>query len=1087
MWTLRADNDFRRCWLLPLLYLGMFFANIPRMPAADERTPHTAIPQATVDPAPITLPVVDGTDIRFRRVSAATGPSLTRVASIVQDNQGFMWFGTQYGLHRFDGYNFKVFIHDPQNAKSLSGVVVNALFKDRDGVLWVGCDQSLNKFERTTETFSKYSVPFVTHISQDAAGTMWLATPTGLYGLDPATGKTRRYTHDPSDPSSINSNSIQFSGEDKRGRFWIADTKSLDQFDRRAGKVTLHIPLHETSNGFSFYEDRFGVFWIYHLSPDSLATFDQRTNKLRYFSFHDRNLPGPELTGVSVMLEDGDGVLWLATHGAGLLKFDREHRRFIRYRNDPSDPESLPQNNVESLFADRECSLWAGLGRMGLTRFGRRPAPFQRFLHLDSPKNSVQPFVGAIYEDRGGILWVGTPAALNRIDRKTGQYTYYRRTAGPAATTDVIAIHEDRSGNLWVGTYGHGLLRLDRRTGQFKTYQHDPADPHSLSSDIIMRLLEDHDGTLWVLSSDGLNRFEKTSERFTTYRLDSERSPFFLELIEDRQRALWLGTKSSGLYRFDPVTAHLANFEHDVKRSGTLSDNRVNSVYIDRSGTMWVGTQNGLDKFDRKTGTFTVYTRRDGLPGNAIGCVLEDTHGNLWMSTNNGVSRFDPRSGKAKSYSIAEGLPGPDLTGWGGCFKSSSGEMFFGGFSGGTAFFPDRVMDDSFTPPTVLTDLQLWGKPVEIGFGSPLKQSISSAHSVTLSHKQNFLSLTFAALSYSNPATNRYRYKLEGLEDGWNEAGSDRRQVTYTTLPPGRYLFRAQGATSSGRWSEPGARLSVEILPAWYQTRWFLLLCVTMTGVLGWVLYQWHIQRVAARLDTQFQERLAERTRIAQDLHDTLLQGFISASMQLSVANRQLPSDWTAKPIVSHVLELMTQVVEEGRNAVRGMRLSSGDDLEQAFSRIRQELAAQQSTRFRVIVEGQVRSLHPLVRDDVYRIGREALINSFRHSQAGNIEVELGYTDRELRVVVRDDGCGIDPRVLSSGLDGHWGLSGMRERASKINAKLRMWSDATSGTEIELSVPSHIAYRLDSLQRWLPWLARSGGRRGDHNVRGREK
>jgi signal transduction histidine kinase/ligand-binding sensor domain-containing protein len=1085
MSTLRTDDDFRRCWLFPLLYLGILFASIRRMPAADERTSHLVIPQATVEPAPITLPVVDGTDIRFRRVSATSGPSLTKVASIVQDDQGFMWFGTQYGLNRFDGYSFKVFAHDPQNAKSLSGVFVNALFKDRNGVLWVACDQSLNKFENTTESFQKYPVPLVTHINQDASGMLWLATPRGLYRLNPATGQLRVYSHDPSDPSSLSSNSVQFSGEDKRGRFWVANTntKSMDEFDRGTGKVILQVPLYANS----FYEDRFGVFWIHHLSPNALAVFDGNTEKLTPFSFQKLDSGPHGISGISAMLEDGDGVLWLATHGAGLLKFDRDHRRFISYRNDPSDPESLPQNNVESLFMDREGSLWAGLGRMGLARFGRRPPPFQRFLHLDSPKNAVQPFVGAIYEDGGGTLWVGTPAALNRIDRKTGRYTYYHPTAGPAATTDVIAIREDRSGNLWVGTYGHGLLRLDPRTGQFKTYKHNPADPRSVSSDIILRLLEDHDGRLWFLSPDGLNSFEETSERFTTYGLDSKRSPFFLELIEDGDRALWLGTKSSGLYRFDPATGHLTNYEHDMKHPDTLSDNRVNSVHIDRSGTMWVGTQNGLDKFDRKAGTFTTYTRRDGLSGNAIGCVLEDDHGILWMSTNNGVSRFDPRSGKAKSYSIAEGLPGPDLTGWGGCFKSPGGEMFFGGFSGGTAFFPDKVTDDSFTPPTVLTAFQLWGNSVEIGPRSPLKQSISSAHNVTLSHEQNFLSLTFAALSYSNPVTNRYRYRLEGLERDWNEAGSDQRQVTYTTLPPGRYIFRAQGATSSGRWSEPGAALGIEILPAWYQTRWFFLLCVTMTGILGWVAYQWHIRRVAARLDTQFQERLTERTRIAQDLHDTLLQGFISASMQLSVANRQLPSDWAAKPIVSHVLELMTHVVEEGRNAVRGMRLSSGDsdDLEQAFSRVRQELAAQQSINFRVIVEGQVRSLHPLVRDDVYWIGREALINAFRHSQAESIEVELGYTDRELRVVVRDNGCGIDPHVLSSGLDGHWGLSGMRERASRISAKLRMWSDATSGTEIELSVPSHIAYRLDSLQRWLPWLARSGRRKGGHNVRRR--
>jgi signal transduction histidine kinase len=248
---------------------------------------------------------------------------------------------------------------------------------------------------------------------------------------------------------------------------------------------------------------------------------------------------------------------------------------------------------------------------------------------------------------------------------------------------------------------------------------------------------------------------------------------------------------------------------------------------------------------------------------------------------------------------------------------------------------------------------------------------------------------------------------------------------------------------------------------------------------------------VAARLDAQFQERLAERTRIAQDLHDTLLQGLISASMQLSVANRQLPSDWLAKPIVTDVLELMKQVVNEGRNAILGMRLSAGDsdDLERAFSRIRQELVVQQTSSFRVAVEGQVRPLHPLVRDEVYRIGREALINAFRHSRAASIEVELEYTDRELRVVVRDSGCGIDPQVLSSGLEGHWGLSGMRERADRMGARLKMWSHATGGTEVELSVPSHIAFRLDSSHRWLRWLARFGPRKGGDDVheRGNER
>jgi PAS domain S-box-containing protein len=801
--------------------------------------------QAHVEPRTITVTVVDGEDIRFSRISTDEGLSQTKVSQIVQGGQGFMWFGTQYGLNRFDGYNFRLFVHDPRNPNSLSGVYVSALFKDRDGALWVACDQFLDKFDRATEKFTRYAVPFANHISQDSAGILWLATPNGLYSLDPAAGTIRQYAHNANDPSSLSNNDVKSTGEDKEGRFWVATIGYLDEFDRRTGKFTRHIPIPGAPAGFGFYEDRFGIFWIFHDSPNALSVFDRETNTLTNYSFHELEPSATPLTVIMAMTEDQNGTLWLATHGAGLLKFDREHRRFIRYRYHPGDPYSLPQNNVENLFADREGSIWAGLGRMGVTRFATNPLPFKRIPHLTSSDGTAEPFVGAIYEDRQGTLWVGTPAALNSIDRKTGHYTSYRRTAGPAASTDVITIREDRFGSLWAGTYNHGLLRLDRRTGQFQTYLHNPADPYTLSNDIVTRLLVDHNGTFWAASNDGLNRFNAATGRFTVYKPDPpSRIVSYLELVEDRKGALWLGTDSSGLHHFDPASGQFTKYEHDMNRPGTLSDNRVNSVHFDRSGTMWVGTQNGLDKFDSKTGTFTVYTQRDGLAGNAVGCILEDDHGKLWMSTNNGIARFDPQSTAFKSYSTAEGLPGPDLTGKGACFKNQSGEMFFGGFNGATVFRPDSVVDTSYAPTVVLTEFRLSGSPVDIGAGSPLSKSITYTTRLTLSHEQRIFSLAFSALSYLSPGTNRYRYKLEGLDETWHEVGSNERLATYTTLPAGVYTFRVQGAASRGVWSEPGAAVIIEILPPWWSTWWFRVLCVAVSVALLAGFYQWRIQQL---------------------------------------------------------------------------------------------------------------------------------------------------------------------------------------------------------------------------------------------------
>ena len=368
--------------------------------------------QAHVDPRTITLPVVDAKGIRFTRLSTDEGLSQTKVTQVVQDDQGFMWFATQYGLNRYDGYDFKLFVHDPRKPNSLSGVYIRTLFKDRDGALWVGCDQFLNRFNRAAETFTRYPVPFVNHISQDRAGTLWLATVKGLYSLDPRTGTIRQYFHNPNDPSSLVKD-IKSAREDKEGRFSVVSVGHLDEFDRKTGKVTRRIPIPGAPMGFGFYEDRFGVFWIFHDAPNPLSVFDPKTNTLTSYSLHESEPSATALTVVMAMTEDRNGNLWLATHGAGLLKFDREQRRFIRYRNDPNDPESLPQNNVENLFADREGSVWVSLGTMGVTHFTTNPLPFKRIPHLDSSEGAAEPFVGAIYEDRQGILWIGTIEALN--------------------------------------------------------------------------------------------------------------------------------------------------------------------------------------------------------------------------------------------------------------------------------------------------------------------------------------------------------------------------------------------------------------------------------------------------------------------------------------------------------------------------------------------------------------------------------------------------------------------------------------------------------------------------------------------------
>jgi ligand-binding sensor domain-containing protein len=308
---------------------------------------HGVVRQALVDPRTITLPVVDGKGVRFTRLSTEDGLSQTKVSQIVQDDQGFMWFGSQYGLNRYDGYKFKVFKHEPGRTNSLVGVYIYSLFKDRSGSLWIGCEEFLDKFDPVTETFTHYRIDTkdaqaetspVTDISQDHTGFLWLTTSRGLYRFDPSNGHTIHYRHDPNNALSLSSDEIKATYEDKKGTFWVADSEGLDAFDRRTGRVTLHVPLHERGD-MSLYEDRFGVFWIMHRTRGGLAVFDRNTNTLTHYSFHEGHLSDALPTGVMAMLEDRDGTLWFGTVGDGLVKFDRNGRKFIRYRNDPTNPE----------------------------------------------------------------------------------------------------------------------------------------------------------------------------------------------------------------------------------------------------------------------------------------------------------------------------------------------------------------------------------------------------------------------------------------------------------------------------------------------------------------------------------------------------------------------------------------------------------------------------------------------------------------------------------------------------------------------------------------------------------------------------
>ena len=573
------------------------------------------------DPRSVRIPAIDGDDIRFSRLSTAQGLSQTQANQIVQDDQGFIWFGTQYGLDRYDGYEFRVFTHDPARENSLSCVYVHSLFKDRSGTLWVGCDQFLDRFDSVHETFTHYRIDtgevgnYVSEISQDRTGMLWLATGSGLFGLNPDTGHIIHHVHDPANPSSLGSNRVRCTLEDRTGRFWIADGENLEEFDRESGRVLSRLRLSEGLRLISLYEDHLGIFWITYVANkggSGLAALDRSTNSLIPYSVYDRK-SGKELpAGFVAATEDNSQTLWLATFGGGLLKNSTGNMAFfVRYRNDPENPESITEDRMMSLgCGDREGKCLGGLVCGSEPNFFRTEKAPSHALPLramrSNPRSHGENIIGAVYEDHNQILWVATTGALNRINRRSGESTAYQ-PPGQGLSSDVIAITEDRGGGLWIGSYGAGLSWFDRRTGRFKTYLHEAENPSSLSSNIVSRMLIDHAGTMWLATYNGLDRFDPRNESFVVYKQDPKSDDeVYANFSEDKSGFLWMGG-FRGLNRFDPKTARFTVYSHRADDPSSLSDNAVTSTYVDHSGNLWVSTENGLNKLNPEGSTFTHY------------------------------------------------------------------------------------------------------------------------------------------------------------------------------------------------------------------------------------------------------------------------------------------------------------------------------------------------------------------------------------------------------------------------------------------------------------------------------------------------
>jgi len=1030
-------------------------------------------------------------DARFAHLTTNDGLSQSTVTDILQDRHGFMWFATRDGLNRYDGNTFVVYKHNPKDPGTLSVNDIWDLMEDDQGYLWIATiGGGVNRFDPLTERFTRYrhddknpksiAGDAVLSIAPGSDGNLWFGTLNR--GLDKFDRSTGTFTHYMNDSDGRFLGRITKVIRDSHNEIWFVGDRGLFHLNSDTGLITHASASADRLSADFLYEDNEGNLWMLAYSPIvGLVKYDRLAQRITKYPI------GAGASGVadSKLLDDGANGLWVSS-SLGLYHFDRRAERLTRiFRHDDTDPNSLSDDRVVSLYEDRGGVLWVGTENGGLNLLSARQEQFGLHRHHPGDANSLSPGkVSAIYKDLDGTLWIGfSPRALDKFDRKTGKMTHYVPRPGDKDSLGegsiVNSIYRDSHGYLWVGGCCSGLERFDQYTGRFKHYRPNSSGSNSLISDIVRKIYGDRNGHLWLGEAGGVTCLDPVTERFTNYRSaasNSDNPSTFgstaRAIYQDRSGTLWFGIEGT-LSRLDDKTRTLVNNSPDSHDPQRLQGGVIITIHEDRAGTLWLGTWDGLYSYNRQNGTFTRYTERQGLPSSVIQGILEDKTGKLWLSTKKGISRFDPENETFRNYDVSDGLQADEFS-EGAYAQGQDGEMFFGGTGGFNAFFPENVGDNAYVPPVVITSLKIFNKLVQIGPHSVLTKAIPYTDSLVLSYRDNIFSFEFAALSYANSNKNRYRYKLEGLESSWNEVGSKQRVATYTNLDPKRYVFRVQGSNSDGVWNDVGVALRIVIQPPWWSTNWFRTLCAAAFLALLWTAYQFRVRQLAARFNMRLEERVGERTRIARDLHDTLLQSFHGLLLRFQSALQLLPDrPLDAKQRLESAIDQAAEAIAESRKTVQGLRTSAveGRDLGKAIRTVGEELASAnaggETIAFQVQGVGPRRDLRALVHDEVYRIAVEALRNAFQHAGAKRIAVEIHYEPREFRLSISDDGRGIDAQVLQGeGLKGHFGLPGMRERATIIGGRLDVWSSVGEGTEISLTIPGTKAYSGADERPW---------------------
>jgi signal transduction histidine kinase/ligand-binding sensor domain-containing protein len=966
-----------------------------------------------------------------------------QVTSIAQTSDGYLWLGTEFGLLRFDGVRSMPW-HPPGNGQ-LPNSWIRSLLVARDGTLWIGTLRGLASWKDGKLTrYSELAGHSVNALVADREGTVWAGGYASGVARTPSAAATL---------CAIRNGSARCDGrgfgewvgslyEDRGGTLWAAAQTGLWRLRPGSPK---HYPMAMSAISSLLTSDE----------HDGGLLIADENGVRQFFEENDRRTVAYPLSGAPSgfkpgrLLRDRDGGLWIGTLDRGLLHVHEGRTDVYTQAN------GLSGDFVTRLFEDREGNIWVAT-KNGLDRFRDFAV---RTISANQGLPSTPPW--SVLAARDGSVWLGTLDGLSRWN--AGQVTTYR-TAGSGGRREIVdtglpadgvgTLFEDGDGRLWVSTL-RGIAYFEN--GRFIPVGQLPGGRTS-------SIAGDGAGNLWIVNeAHGLYRWHRgtVAEHIPWATLGVE-TPATSLLPDPLKGGLWLGFQDRVAYLKDGEI--LASYA----AADGLAEGRVNELRFDRNGALWVAMESGLSQI--KGGRVVTLSSGNGLPCDAVHWTMEDDDHSIWLYMTCGLVRVGATELDAVvsdatrriQTAVFDGSDGVALRALPALYrpqvaKTADGKLWFLPGDGVSLLDPRRLPVNSLPPFVHIEQITADRKTYDAASGLRLPPLVRD------------LEIDYAALSFVAPEKNRFRVKLEGRDLEWQDVGT-RRQAFYADLTPGTYRFRVAAANNSGVWNEAGAFLDFSIAPAYYQTTWFRAAFVVTVLGLFWAMYQLRLRQIAHDFSLRLDERVNERTRIARELHDTLLQSFQGLMLHFQSARDLLPV-YPAKAVdaLDEALDRADRAIVEGRDAIQNLRSSTtaSNELAQAITTLAEELTngADRETNlatFHVSIEGSPRDLHPIVRDDIQRIAREALRNAFRHAQADHIEAEVTYGASEIRLRIRDDGKGIDPTHLSAGRARHWGLVSMRERAEQIGAQINLWSEVGAGTEVELRVPASVAYGVPS-------------------------